>query len=1128
MQSPQQLTVSFEENSRIQLCNGKTVWNEGDLVSVFYLSNGNEEWAFEGATGDRTGTLKKVRPAKGSKATSEVVVVYPYNPDYCLLSKILNVEAQLPAEQTYAENSYGIGSSIMIAASKEDNFSLKNTCGWLDLQLCNKSEFIVEKIVLKGGNNEQLAGDVLIDSHTAEVTLATQGAVLEDDNSVGGTLIIEDSIFRELTLVCPDGVKLQADQPTHFYFALPPQTFTKGFTAEIYFTNGMTDVKSTSREIVIERNTIQPMSQIAVDINNVPNNTIYYTTVNNEILPQIRNLDQFGAELVSHTYENGLGTITFNGDITTIGQVAFNNGGLLKSIYLPDCISVINPAAFAYNRELTEIKLPKSLQNIGYNAFEHTGLKDITLPEGLTVIESGAFSYTPISSIQIPQSVETFNSNAFVGCENLAKFTGKFASTDGRFLINDSQKLIGFAPYGISEVVIPQSAFSISAYIFYGCSNITKIELPNTLQQIYGNAFSGCSISEITIPQSVTYITAGTFEDCPNLTTFKGKFATDDGRCLINNAGVLVAAATVGLTEFAVPDGVTHIYITLGREESTIEHLTIPASVQQISGALIQNNSNLKTVTINGCPEIYPYTFSNCPNLTAIYLPNAVTPPAAYIYSGDQYWNAFVDCPNLKIYVPTSAVSSYKAATGWSDYADIIFSDGSPAIETLDASYITDVTPGIGFAWIKFTKVPYGTKYQIYSGDTELEYSIYTEDNTYIHAHVSNLELNATMPIKIKVSNPDIENASFSDEITMTVGNIYQLTDNVGPTTLSVGWTDIIQGGTNTDRAYAVQLATDEQMTNLVYDIYCRDGQGSVVTSYGVSSWYGKKNGSNISVPTAVAFGQLSPNTTYYFRVKTVGYTYTNKVEMEFPLGESDFSPVVSFTTEAAHTPTANEVLYQGFDDVTLQTDHINYASGTTPLMANKKETVFPHQGVTEEYWCVYPATTSHKLSTWGISVATPFIDGSTTLFGKENFVAGDKIPSLTGWNHADEVHPHQGYLKVGTSGTKEQYLATPAIYSDLLSADGTPCTLSFKASTVMADTGVASIYQFHDGAWNKVGEVVLPRACASYTDSNNYVYDGKWLDFSIDVTIAPGDVIAFTTSNKLRFVIDDILITTK
>ena len=35
--APETLTVSFEgEESRIQLQEGKTVWNEGDLVSVFY------------------------------------------------------------------------------------------------------------------------------------------------------------------------------------------------------------------------------------------------------------------------------------------------------------------------------------------------------------------------------------------------------------------------------------------------------------------------------------------------------------------------------------------------------------------------------------------------------------------------------------------------------------------------------------------------------------------------------------------------------------------------------------------------------------------------------------------------------------------------------------------------------------------------------------------------------------------------------------------------------------------------------------------------------------------------------------------------------------------------------------
>ena len=39
---PETLTVSFEEDTRIQLMNGKTVWNTGDLVSVFYKRDAND------------------------------------------------------------------------------------------------------------------------------------------------------------------------------------------------------------------------------------------------------------------------------------------------------------------------------------------------------------------------------------------------------------------------------------------------------------------------------------------------------------------------------------------------------------------------------------------------------------------------------------------------------------------------------------------------------------------------------------------------------------------------------------------------------------------------------------------------------------------------------------------------------------------------------------------------------------------------------------------------------------------------------------------------------------------------------------------------------------------------------
>ena len=65
--APKTLTVSFEgADSRIQLNEvGKTVWTKGDLVSVFYRSNANQKWQFQGETGDRTGgkaALPKILP----------------------------------------------------------------------------------------------------------------------------------------------------------------------------------------------------------------------------------------------------------------------------------------------------------------------------------------------------------------------------------------------------------------------------------------------------------------------------------------------------------------------------------------------------------------------------------------------------------------------------------------------------------------------------------------------------------------------------------------------------------------------------------------------------------------------------------------------------------------------------------------------------------------------------------------------------------------------------------------------------------------------------------------------------------------------------------------------------------
>ena len=103
--APETLTVGFEgDDTRIELnevC--KTVWSAGDEASVFYRSNANQRWAFQGETGDRIGTLKRVANAEATAQMTNVVVVYPYNTNYWLNYANGNIEATLPAVQSYKE-----------------------------------------------------------------------------------------------------------------------------------------------------------------------------------------------------------------------------------------------------------------------------------------------------------------------------------------------------------------------------------------------------------------------------------------------------------------------------------------------------------------------------------------------------------------------------------------------------------------------------------------------------------------------------------------------------------------------------------------------------------------------------------------------------------------------------------------------------------------------------------------------------------------------------------------------------------------------------------------------------------------------------------------------------------------
>ena len=152
------------------------------------------------------------------------------------------------------------------------------------------------------------------------------------------------------------------------------------------------------------------------------NNKILYTTVNNEALP-LYDGATFGANVVSNTYENGQGVITFDGDVTKIGASAFSEKSpeALATIILPKSVLYIDYSAFWGCENLTSIDIPTSVFDIGNTAFKNCKkLSSITIPEGVSSIYKETFSgCEALATVSLPSSIVEINEKAFDGCRRL-------------------------------------------------------------------------------------------------------------------------------------------------------------------------------------------------------------------------------------------------------------------------------------------------------------------------------------------------------------------------------------------------------------------------------------------------------------------------------------------------------------------------------------------------------------------------------------------------------------------------------------------------------------------------------------------------------------------------------------
>lgn len=353
------------------------------------------------------------------------------------------------------------------------------------------------------------------------------------------------------------------------------------------------------------------------------------------------------AEIISVTIPEG---------VETIGGSAFHRCQGLKKVVLPEGLTEIGERAFEENDSLESISIPSTVVRIKSYAFNGcTRLSEVIIPADsqLAYIEHRAFGACgSLTSMEIPAKVKSIGTFPFSDCAELASITvaedNETYHSDGNCLIRTkTQEIVA----GCKNSVIPTdgSVKKIGYGAFYGCSDMTAIDIPEGVTTIGYSAFEGCSgLTEITLPDSVTVIDQYAFEDCSSLSSITIP-------AHVNTIGRFAFSYCTGLKSVVITYGVKSIDHAAFSECASLTDVTIPDSVTEIGSVAFLGCRSLKHIVIpQSVSSIEDGTFSSS-GLMSIDIPNSVTT----IGSG-----AFSRCPLREIAIPDSVTSIGSGAFG--------------------------------------------------------------------------------------------------------------------------------------------------------------------------------------------------------------------------------------------------------------------------------------------------------------------------------------------------------------------------------------------------------------------------------------------------------------------------------
>jgi len=203
-------------------------------------------------------------------------------------------------------------------------------------------------------------------------------------------------------------------------------------------------------------------------------------------------------------------------------------------------------------------------------------------------------------------------------CEGLTE-TPKFYGCTNLTNINLPNTITAIGDYafyncsGLTNIDLTSTVTSIGSNAFYNCTNLTNINLPNTITAIGDYAFHNCSgLTSLNLP-NITSLGSAAFEYCTNLTS------VDLSNAQITEIAGWMFQGCTALTSVNLPNTLIAFngWQTFAECTSLVD-ITLPDNFTTGGIMTFSNCSNLQTVSLGPNITDLPSTFYYCTALTTI------------------------------------------------------------------------------------------------------------------------------------------------------------------------------------------------------------------------------------------------------------------------------------------------------------------------------------------------------------------------------------------------------------------------------------------------------------------------------------------------------------------------------